>query len=95
VQALPGSIALPVPKVGVDRFPRWKVMRQHWPLTTRTQNIEDCIHYLSAGVLSGSPTQFDSRHQRFKNLPFFITQITWVGLPLFHSAILPPFKKPS
>jgi hypothetical protein len=72
VNTLPGSVPSPVAKIAVDSLPRWKIMRQEAPLTTRTQDIEDGIDYLSPPVFSRTSSTFDRRNQGFNDLPFFI-----------------------
>ena len=95
MNAFPGPVSSPIPKVGINRFPRRKVMRQHRPLTARSQHVKDGIHYLTPPMFRRPTPQFDLGYKWFKNPPFLITEITWVGSPLFHPAILPPFKKSS
>lgn len=73
VNTLPGSVQSPVAKIAVDRLPRRKIMRQEAPLTTRAQDKEDGIDYLSPPVLSRTSSAFDRRNQGFNDVPFFIS----------------------
>src|SRR5216117_914190 len=65
VNALPGAVQAPVAKVGVDSLPGRKIMRQHAPLATSAQDIEDGIDNISPQVISGTPSAFDRRNQWF------------------------------
>jgi hypothetical protein len=70
VKALPGFVQTPVAKVGIHRLPRRKIMRQHTPLTAGAQGIQDGINDLPPHVVSGTPSTFHGRNQRFEELPF-------------------------
>ena len=91
VDPLPGALSPPVAEVGIDRSPGRKLMRQHPPLATAPQHVQDRIHNLSPSVFGGAASGFDRRHKGFQHFPFRVAQVSRVTPPCGHAAILPAF----
>src|SRR5919106_755964 len=86
MDTLPGTVQAPVPKVGIHRLPRRQIMRQHPPLTPAAHHIQDRINNLTATMFRWTATSLHRWDNRFQALPFFISQVCWIPLPLLHAA---------
>lgn len=85
VDVLPGAVQAPLPKIVVHNAPRRQVMGQHPPRAAAAQQVEDPIENFSPGVVGGSPAALGLRHQMLDEVPFFITEISWVWLSGHHT----------
>ena len=53
-------------------------MREHAPLTSASQNVEDGIENFSQAVDPWSAIPFGARHVRLNVLPLIMVEICWV-----------------
>ena len=83
VDLLPNPLVSPLPKDAVNRIPIGKVARQHPPLATRANHVQDRIDHPTSTDRFSAPTA-TSRQQLSNNLPLPIRQITGIIGSLFH-----------
>jgi hypothetical protein len=73
---LESPVILPLAKVVVvDQVPRSKVLREHAPLASGLDNIEDGVKYLSDRVFAPTVGKF---YVRNNHLPLLISDVGWV-----------------
>src|SRR5215831_19712993 len=81
---LPDPLAAPGPEVMIDGTPRWQIMGQQFPRAAAANGIADPIHNLAPGVLGRTPAGFGGGHERLQAIPFRLSEISIVGLAVFH-----------
>src|SRR5215471_6551511 len=81
---LPDPLAAPGPEVMIDATPRWQIMRQQFPGAAVANRVADPIHDLAPGVLGRTPAGFGGGHEGLQAIPFGISEISIVGLAVFH-----------
>jgi hypothetical protein len=79
---LPNPFALPLLKVAIHRAVWRQVVGQHFPLASRSLNVEDAIKNLSKIDLDWMPKAFGLRQKRSQDRPFRITQVAWIRFAL-------------
>jgi hypothetical protein len=75
VPLLPDSRLTPEAKGVIRCLPCWELMGQPAPLTTRPDDVEDCIEHLTQRVLPRSTRFCGTREKRGNPLPLIIRQI--------------------
>ena len=59
-------------------------MRQQFPGAAAANRVADPFHDLAPGVLGRTPAGFGGGHERLQAIPFGISEISIVGLAVFH-----------
>src|SRR5215216_3406719 len=75
VEPLPGTIQAPFPEVVEHRFPGRELAREHPPLTTTLQDVEDGVKDLASTVQPRTSAPFRGRGVRLKLLPLLVGQV--------------------
>jgi hypothetical protein len=88
IDLLKQAVVSPIVEITLYGGKRWKVLRQHAPLTAGSRNIQDGIQHSSQLSLARSAQTLSCRHMPRNQRPFAIRQIACVALSL--SLILPP-----
>src|SRR5829696_7853849 len=79
VHPLPNSVDAPSPEVVEHGLPGRKVPRQHAPLATALEHVEDGIEDFAWAVEPGSSSLLRGRKVRFQQVPLFVREVTWVS----------------
>ena len=78
MEPLPCAIIAPLPKVGVDALPLWKLLWEHPPLDATNCNVQDAVNDQPHIQSAGSSTRFCQWDQWLDNIPLAVGQIGWV-----------------
>lgn len=90
VQALPGAVFAPLPKVVLDAFPLGVLTRQHPPLDAANHHIQNGVEDQTHVQFSGSPTYFGWWNMFFEMLPLTVRQIAGIELVEFAAHTIQP-----
>jgi hypothetical protein len=72
MDALPGAVARPKPKVVVDGGPGWQIMGQHAPGAAGARPVQDAVDDLAALIVDRPPIGRRGGHPRFEDAPLGI-----------------------
>jgi hypothetical protein len=84
VQTLPKPVDAPSPEVVEHRLPRREVPRQHSPLATALEHVEDGVEDLAWAVEPRSSSLLRGRKVWFHQVPLFVSKVTRVS-PAHHA----------
>ena len=80
MDSLPCAIIAPLPKVGVDALPLWKLFGKHPPLDATNCDVQDAVYDQPHIQSAGSAARFCRWDQWLDNIPLAVGQIAWVQL---------------
>ena len=80
MNALPGAIIAPAPKVMVDALPVWIFLGQHPPLDATYHDVQDGVDDHAHIQAAWSSTRFGRWDQWLDNIPLAVAQVGWIDL---------------